>query len=154
MRLRIAQSSDLNEMQQLYVDTIRSVCNKDYNAEQIAVWTATAENTQRWNNVLHNQLVLIAEKNNKMVGYGTLDNGNYIDFFYIHKDFQGQGIANNILSQIETQARKAGHAVLTSDVSITARPFFEKKGFKVLQEQKNIRKGIELINFKMEKVLV
>lgn len=153
MRLRIAQLSDLDEMQELYVDTIKSVCNKDYNDEQIAVWTSTVENTERWNNVLKNQLVLLAEKNNKIVGYGTLDNGNYIDFFYIHKDFQGQGIANNILSQIETQAKKIGNVNLTADVSITAKPFFEKKGFKVLEEQKNFRKGIELINYKMEKAL-
>lgn len=153
MRLRLAQFSDLNEMQELYVDTIKFVCNKDYNNEQIAVWTSTVENTERWNNILKNQLVIVAEKNNKIVGYGTLDNGNYIDFFYIHKDFQGQGIANNILSQIELQAKKNGNVSLSSDVSITAKPFFEKRGFKVLKEQKNIRKGIELVNFKMEKVL-
>lgn len=153
MRLRMAQFSDLEEMQELYVDTIKSICIKDYNEEQIAVWTSTVQNAERWNKVLTDQLVLLAEKNNKIVGYGTLDNGNYIDFFYIHKDFQGQGIANSILSQIESQAKKTGNTLLTSDVSITAKPFFEKKGFKVLKEQKNIRKGIELINFKMEKAL-
>lgn len=153
MRLRLAQPSDLSQMQQLYVDTIRSVCDKDYTQEQIAVWTSTVENTRRWHDVMASQLVFIAEKNNKIVGYGTLHNSNYIDFFYIHKDFQRQGVANQILSQIETQARMNGTATLTSDVSITARPFFEKNGFKVLKEQINIRKGIELINFKMEKIL-
>jgi|SRR6218665_284797 len=153
MRLRIAQMSDLNEMKKLYVETIKFICCKDYNDEQTAVWASTAGNTDRWNNMIKNQLVIIAEKNNKIVGYGTLDNGNYIDFFYIHKDFQGQGIANHILAQIETHAKKTGTIRLSSDVSITARPFFEKKGFQVLKEQKNIRNGVELINFKMEKAL-
>ena len=140
-------------MQHLYVDTIHAVCSKDYNAEQIAVWTSTADNTERWNNLLKNQLVIIAEKNNKLVGYGTLENANYVDFLYVHKDLQRQGIANSILAQLETQARKSGSMVLSSDVSITARPFFEKKGFKVLKEQKNMRKGVELINYKMQKML-
>lgn len=153
MRLRFAQYSDLPEMQNLYVDTIRHVCNKDYDAAQIAVWTSSIENAERWHKVLQHQIVIIAEKNNKMVGYGTLDKGNYIDFFYIHKDFQRQGIADKILTQIESQAQKLGHSILSSDVSITARPFFEKKGFTVLKEQQNIRKGIELINYKMEKQL-
>lgn len=152
MRLRFAQYSDLPEMQHLYVDTIKNVCNKDYDAAQIAVWTSSVENTERWHNVLRHQIVIIAEKNNKMVGYGTLKD-NYIDFFYIHKDFQRQGIADKILAQIESQAQKSGHSSLSSDVSITARPFFEKKGFAVLKEQQNIRKGIELINYKMEKQL-
>ena len=153
MRLRFAQFSDLPEMQELYVNTINHVCNKDYDDAQIAVWTSSIENAERWRNVLHHQVVIIAEKNNKMVGYGTLDKGNYIDFFYIHKDFQRQGIADKILAQIEFQAQKLGASHLSSDVSITARPFFEKKGFTVLKEQQNIRKGIELINYKMEKQL-
>jgi putative acetyltransferase len=153
MKLRKAQYSDLNEMQELYVKTIKSVCSRDYNEEQIEVWTSSVENTERWKDVLENQVVLVAEKNNQIVGYGTLDKGNYIDFFYVHKDFQGQRIASAILSQVETEARKTGSIKLTSDVSITAKPFFEKNGFKVLQEQKNILKGIELINFKMEKLL-
>lgn len=152
MRLRFAQHSDLPEMQHLYVETIKNVCNKDYDAAQIAVWTSSVENTERWHNVLRQQIVIIAEKNNKMVGYGTLKD-NYIDFFYIHKDFQRQGIADKILTQIETQAQKMGHSSLSSDVSITARPFFEKRGFSVLKEQQNIRKGIELINYKMGKQL-
>lgn len=153
MRLRFAEFSDLTEMQELYVNTIHHVCSKDYDAAQRAVWTSSVENTERWRKVLLHQIVIIAEKNNKMVGYGTLDKGNYIDFFYIHKDFQRQGIADKILAQIESQAQKMGHSILSSDVSITARPFFEKKGFTVLKEQQNIRKGIELINYKMEKQL-
>lgn len=153
MRLRFAEFSDLTEMQELYVNTIHHVCSKDYDAAQRAVWSASVENTERWRKVLLHQIVIIAEKNNKMVGYGTLDKGNYIDFFYIHKDFQRQGIADKILAQIESQAQKMGHSILSSDVSITAKPFFEKKGFTVLKEQQNIRKGIELINYKMEKQL-
>jgi hypothetical protein len=32
-------------MQQLYVDTIQSVCRKDYNQEQINVWISSVDNT-------------------------------------------------------------------------------------------------------------
>ena len=41
-----------------------------------------------------------------------------------------------------------------AEVSITARPFFEKHGFTVTEEQKVSIKGVEFINFKMEKVLL
>lgn len=82
-----------------------------------------------------------------------MKNGNYIDFFYIHKDFQRQGIADKILTELELEAIRQHSKMLTSDISITAKPFFEKKGFRVKAEQKNIRLGIELINYKMEKKL-
>jgi len=153
MRLRLAIPADLREMQQIYIETIQEVCIQDYNQQQIDEWKSTVKNTSRWENVLKNQLVVIAEKNNKMVGFGTLRDGNYIDFFYIHKNFQRQGIADTILSQLETQARKSGNSYITSDISITAKPFFEKKGFVILKEQINIRNGIELINYKMEKAI-
>ena len=153
MRLRLALPTDLPEMQQIYTETIQEICIEDYSQQQIDEWKTTAKNAARWDNVLKNQLVIIAEKNNKMVGFGTLRDGNYIDFFYIHKNFQRQGIAENILLQLETQAKKSGNFHLTSDVSITARPFFEKKGFLTLKEQINVRNGVELINYKMEKTL-
>lgn len=37
------------------------------------------------------------------------------------------------------------------NASITAKPFFEKRGYRVLREQQIKRQGITLINFVMKK---
>ncbi|KAF2079669.1 GNAT family N-acetyltransferase [Flavobacterium sharifuzzamanii] len=153
MDIRKATISDLAEMQQLYIETIQSVCKNDYNPEQIEAWTYGVKNKERWIEVIEKQFVLLAIIGNQIAGFGTLKDGNYIDFFYIHKDFQRQGIADKILNELEIEARKHHSKIITSDISITAKPFFEKKGFAVKAEQKNIRLGVELINFKMEKEL-
>ena len=149
----MATPNDLPEMQKLYVDTIQSVCNADYTPEQIGVWTSSVANTARWEKILREQMVVLAEKNNKIIGYGTLLDDQYIDLFYVHKDHQRQGIAYRILSQIESQAQRAGTRKIWSEVSITAKPFFEKSGFKVLAQQHNLLRGVELINFRMEKTM-
>lgn len=153
MIFKKAAISDLKEMQELYTETIKSVCKNDYNPDQIEAWISGVHNTDRWLEVVNTQFVLLAIIQNKITGFGTLKNGNYIDFFYIHKDFQRQGIADKILTELELEAIKQHSKMLTSDISITAKPFFEKKGFRVKAEQKNIRLGIELINYKMEKKL-
>lgn len=153
MNFRIATLSDLKEMQELYVDTIKNVCQKDYNPAQIEVWISGVKNTERWVEVIQTQFVLLAIIENKIVGYGTLKDKNYIDFFYIHKDFQRQGIADKILAELEIKAKKGNSKIITSDISITAKSFFEKKGFIIKAEQKNIRSGVEIINYKMEKNL-
>ncbi|RYJ37178.1 GCN5-related N-acetyltransferase [Flavobacterium anhuiense] len=140
-------------MQQLYIETIQIVCKNDYDSTQIKAWISGVKNTERWIEVIEKQFVLLAIIENKIVGFGTLKDGNYIDFFYIHKDFQRQGIADKILKELEMEAKKHNSTIITSDISITAKPFFEKKGFVVNAEQKNIRLGIELINFNMEKEL-
>lgn len=148
-----AQISDLQEMQKLYADTIKTVCRNDYDLLQIEAWVSTVNNTERWIDIINTQFALLAIIDNQIVGYGTLKDGNYIDFFYIHKDFQRQGIADKILTELEIEAKNRSSKIITSDVSITAKPFFEKKGFIVKAEQKNIRSGVELINYKMEKTL-
>jgi putative acetyltransferase len=40
--------------------------------------------------------------------------------------------------------------LIFSEVSITAKPFFEKWGFRTITQQTIVRKDIELKNFKME----
>jgi putative acetyltransferase len=153
MIFRNATILDLKEMQELYIDTIKTVCQKDYNPAQIEVWISGVSNTERWVEVINTQFVLLAIIEDKIVGYGTLKNGNYIDFFYIHKEYQRQGIANKILNKLVLEAKKLHSKTITADVSITAKSFFEKKGFIVKAEQRNVRSGVELINYKMEKRL-
>lgn len=153
MTFRNATISDLNEMQQLYIETIQSVCKKDYNEAQREAWISGVKNTERWIAVIETQYVLLAVIENKIAGFATLKDGDYIDFFYIHKDFQRQGIADKLLTKLELEAQKQHSKMITSDISITAKPFFEKKGFVTKAEQKNIHLDVELINYKMEKNL-
>lgn len=151
LSIRLSKPSDLTEMQRLFVETISAICKEDYTQEQIKAWTSSIENTQRWIEKLNSQYFLIAEQGNAIVGYASLENNDYLDFLYVHKDYQRQGIADRLYSEIEKEAIKRKVIDLYSDVSKTAKPFFEKKGFKTLEIQTNIMRGIEIINYKMTK---
>ncbi len=151
--LRVATNSDLQEMQKLFSDTISTQCANDYNKDQIGVWISSIEDNPRWLNKLSKQYFLIAELGNKIVGYGSIENGDYIDFMYVHKEYLRQGIAKTILKELENEALKCGSTKITSDVSKTAKPFFEKNGFTVVAENTNRIKGIEIVNYKMVKEL-
>jgi putative acetyltransferase len=151
--MRLSKLNDLPEMQKMFVDTISTICIDDYTPEQIKVWTSSIENIQRWIDKLTSQYFLIAELDNKIVGYASLENNDYVDFLYVHKDFQRQGIADRLYTEIENEAIKRKVTILTSDVSETARRFFEKKGFKTIAPQTNIIKNVEIVNYKMTKQL-
>jgi putative acetyltransferase len=154
MIIRKGNLSDLVEIQELFVDTIKDICKQDYNSQQIKAWCSAAENNQRWIEILTIQFFIVAQDNEKIVGFCSLDQHNYIDLLYTHKDYQRQGIAHKLYSKIENEARLQKQTKLTSDVSLTARGFFECIGFKVINEQIVVRQGIELTNFKMTKDLV
>ncbi len=154
MLVRSASLSDLAELQTLFVETIEAICKKDYLPEQIKVWTSSIEHPSRWTDRLQKQYFLIAQIENKIVGYASLEGKDYLDFLYVHKDFQRQGIADRLYNEIEVEAIRRDSVILKADVSITAKPFFTKKGFKTQFEQKNMIKNVEIINFRMTKDLL
>lgn len=153
MIIRKGNINDLTEMRKLFTDTITSVCKNDYNSDQLKAWKSGAENEERWLQVMNRQFVIIAKINGQMAGFCTLDQGNYIDFLFVHKDFQQQGVARKMYTFIEQEATLRKEKILASDVSKTARSFFEKMGFKVIREQTVNLKGIDITNYKMEKEL-
>ncbi|GAE64638.1 GNAT family N-acetyltransferase [Chryseobacterium indologenes] len=153
MIIRRGNENDLAEMKQLFAETITSICKDDYTEEQLEAWRSGAENNERWLKVIHEQFVLVAISEHTIVGFATLDQGNYLDLFFVHKNYQHQGIASQLYEQIENAARKQTERYIRSDVSKTAKSFFEKLGFYVLKEQIVPIKGIALTNFKMQKNL-
>ncbi|AYZ34576.1 GNAT family N-acetyltransferase [Chryseobacterium indologenes] len=153
MIIRKGNENDLTEMKQLFAETITSICKDDYTEEQLEAWRSGAENNERWLKVIHEQFVLVAISEHTIVGFATLDQGNYLDLFFVHKNYQHQGIASQLYEQIENAARKQTERYIRSDVSKTAKSFFEKLGFYVLKEQIVPIKGIALTNFKMQKNL-
>jgi putative acetyltransferase len=149
--IRRATYDDVDEILKLFRETLTSVCRSDYNREQIPVWVASAENKQNWLHRIKKQYFLIAELDDMITGFGSIENGDYIDLLYVHKDYLRQGIANRLLSELENVSGRMRKSLITADVSITAKPFFEKHGYKTIKEQKNILDGVEIINFKMIK---
>lgn len=105
-KVRQGQANDLADLQKLFVYTITKICKSDYNKQQIGVWASIVDNKQRWDEIMTKQFVLVAQQDNKIVGFATLDNGNYIDLLYVHKDHQRQGIADKLYAEIETEARR------------------------------------------------
>lgn len=148
IKIRKAKLGDLPEILQLFSETIKNTCKNDYTPEQIAVWVSSVENEERWIGLLESQYFLVAEIDSIIAGFGSLENGNYLDFMYVSKDFLRHGVAHTIFNHLEKEAKRLGHFEM-SDVSITAHPFFEKMGFQLVNTNRNIRKGIEIINYKM-----
>ena len=72
---------------------------------------------------------------------------------YCHKDWQRRGVGGALLARVETQARRLGVTRLYTEASITARPFFESRRFRLVAPQQVRRRGEVLTNYRMEKAL-
>ncbi|MGN0203973.1 MAG: GNAT family N-acetyltransferase [Coprococcus sp.] len=147
MFIRTYQSSDCNELAKLFYNTVHTVNAKDYSKEQLDVWAPGEMDLDNWNQSFQEHESVVAVDDGIIVGFGDIDVKGYLDRLYIHTDYQRRGIASALCDYLEQTVR--GNIV--THASITARPFFEKRGYKVVKEQQVERKGTFLTNFVMIK---
>jgi putative acetyltransferase len=152
MKVRTYEINDTPEIVKLFYDTVHEVNIRDYTKAQVDAWAPTDIDIASWTTSLSSKFTFVAEAGDRIVGFGELEANGHIDRFYCHKDFQGKGVGTQILEQIELQAKSLGINKLFTEASITAKPFFESKGFMVIKQQEVERRGQKFINFAMEKV--
>ncbi len=153
--IRNATISDIPELKQLYQSTVLTVNRKDYSVEEVEDWASCGDDLAHLHESFAEQHYMIAENDKgKMVGFASINDGGYMHTLFVHKDFQHQGIATLLYQTLEKYAKEKGTEKITSEISITARPFFEKQGFVVDEEQKRKANKLCLINYKMSKRLI
>lgn len=147
MIIREYKPSDCGKLAELFYNTVHTVNAEDYTNEQLDAWATGKVDLEKWNQSFQKHYSLVAVENDIIIGFGDIDNTGYLDRLYVHRDYQKKGVAAAICDMLE---QKAQRKIITHS-SITARPFFEKRSYKVIKEQKVKRHGVFLTNFVMEK---
>lgn len=147
--IRKAKTKDLLELQNVFSETIMETCKNEYSLNERKVWIKAMSEVEKWKKILKEEFFIVAELNGKIIGFSTLKNHNYLNFMYVHKDFHRKGIAKQLYKSIKAKSIEYGTEKLNADVSKTAKPFFEKLGFRVLKENRNIIGNEVLINYSM-----
>lgn len=192
MYLRKYHPSDCAALAALFYETVHTVNAKDYSPEQLDAWADGQVDLNAWNEsfLAHNTYVAVQEcdgaddidscasdsagpaprktdgspANTLIIGFGDMDDTGYLDRLYVHKDYQGRGVATAICDRLEedfclsrgrllqnSAVQKRKNDTFTTHASITARPFFEKRGYTVVKAQQVVRKGISIRNYIMRK---
>jgi len=152
LTLRKAQLTDVDAIRQLFFETITGINSKDYSPDQISIWSASAGNSIRWMQRITQYHFIVATHERNIVGFAALTPEGEFDCLYVHKNFQRSGIGQQLLEAIQQEADKRGLPLITSDVSITAKPFFERNGFQQVKVNRKKRNGMVFITYAMEKM--
>lgn len=147
MLIRAYQAADCGELAELFYNTVHTVNAKDYSREQLDAWATGQVDLQKWDQSFQAHFSLVAVDGGIIVGFGDMDKTGYLDRLFVHFDYQGQGIATAICNQLEP----AVQGNIVTHASVTAKPFFEKRGYKAVKEQRVERRGIFLTNYVMVK---
>ncbi len=151
MMIREFKPGDVNSVVRLFTDTVHKVNARDYSREQVNAWAPEQADLELWMKRFRGSITLVAEENQTIVGFANLDSSGHIDCFYTHSEHQNKGYGSKLLSAIEQSAKALGLKKIFTESSITAKPFFLKKGFTLLKQQTVTVRGVNMVNFIMEK---
>ena len=135
-------------MAELFYETVHSVNAKDYSEAELNAWAAGNVDLDVWNRSFLAHHTLVAVESGAIVGFSDMDEDGYLDRLYVHREHQGRGIATALCDALE-EASQANR--FTTHASITARPFFEGRGYRTVCAQQVERRGVKLTNYVMVK---
>jgi len=138
-------------LQTIYSRSTRELNSQHYTSEQIERWVAKHSDLAEWTERLKKANPFVAVINGNVVAFGELEADGHIDFFYCHPDWQGCGAGSQLMNSITKEALRIGLKTLFAEVSMTAEPFFTKKGFIITQELSPVICGAPAKQYVMRK---
>jgi putative acetyltransferase len=140
MRIRPYIDRDAAATLEVYLRAVRGTASRDYSPEQIAAWAPDDMDLARWAERRAAAATVVAVEGERVVGFADLVGDGYVDMTFVDPDVGGRGIATALVETVVDLARSRGTTRMTVRASITARPFFERRGF-VLDEVLQVEVG-------------
>lgn len=133
IRIRQATDADARDATRTLRRSIRALCVADHRNDpaEIDSWLAnkTEMSWQAWV-AREDAIVLVAERDQTLVGVGMATLGGEIVLNYVDPDARFCGVSKAILSGLENALRSHGARRCRVESTITARPFYESCGFR------------------------
>lgn len=155
IHIREYKESDILPVLSLYYDTVHEINIRHYSLEQVNAWVPKKfDRIARWKKRLRANATIVATCEDEIVGFGNLEHGlTTIGMLYVHKRYQGKGVAKRLLNELENMLRARNIREAMSEVSITARPFFERQGYRWIRDNHKLLNGVPFMNYIMQKNL-
>jgi putative acetyltransferase len=155
MRISIRKftADDAKATARLFFDSVRNGTAAYYGEAQREAWAPSVPEIEQWRVRLLAMSTFVAEEDARIAGFMTLEPDGHIDLAYVRADLIGRGVGRKMYASVLKEALATEISRLYSEVSESARPFFERQGWTLLETQTVTRNGVALTNHRMEKRL-
>ncbi len=127
--LRPYLPADAPRLAALYRDSVETLADEDYDAEQLEAWASAADDERAFAARLAASLTLVATLSGEIAGFASLKDKTTIDMLYVDPRFARRGVGSALLDALEKLAGARDAKRLTADASDAARDFFAAKGY-------------------------
>jgi len=147
-------AEDFPHVGRIYFCAVHEGTRHAYTLEQRRAWGGDLINLGDWKDYLKDLNGFVAEEENEPVGFMTIDETGYVDLAFVLPSTSGRGIGGGLLTAVENWGKEHGATRLTAAASLVARPFFEKHGWLVVEEEEIDLQGVLLRRFQMQKSIL
>lgn len=152
--IRRARPEDAPAMLEIHQASIRELGAERYDEEQVEAWASTDEGADRYPIEDDDHLVVVAERDGAIVGFGGLNlAAAEVGAVYVHPDHAREGVGSRILEHLEAEARERGIGALTLRASLPGVPFYERAGYERVERVTHETGGVEIECVDMRKEL-
>lgn len=150
------EEHDIEEIVDLFIDTVHKINLADYTEKQLELWAPMDEKANLindWRHTLRQHISYVAKDTNQIIGFADLTLEGELKRIYVHKDYIRHGIARKLLEKLEGEAYELGLPHITTISSITAVPFFQAQGYHITSTENASGTHIPTQNRQMKKEL-
>ncbi len=149
MIIRSSGAADTESIVALFTASVHQIAARSYSPEQLAAWAPESRDLEQWRARLVGLETLHAEFDGELAGFISFSCAGHIALLFTSPAFSRRGVASRLYESAVRKCLAKGVTKLTTEASIEARPFFESKGFKVVEQQAVERNGVQLKRFAM-----
>ena len=107
--IRQAQQSDAVELKELFQNTVIVINRRDYSQVEVEDWASCGDDLSNIEEMIKTHYFIVAvNQQSQIVGFSSITPHGYLHSMFVHKDFQGKGIATMLLEEIERYAITTG----------------------------------------------
>ena len=151
--IREFQADDAPALRAVFESAIHGTARRDYSQLQVDTWAPRAHDAAAWAKRVGALAPFVALVDGVIRGYADVQADGYIDHFYVAAEAGGAGVGGRLMQRILARAEDLQLAELTSNVSLTAQPFFARFGFEVVEHRVFDVQGVQMRNAAMRKRL-
>lgn len=137
----------------VFHSSVHGLASRHYTAAQLLAWAPAEYDAALWAQRMRANQSWVVELDGALAAFGDLQPSGYIDMFFVAAPYAGRGIGSALLRHLLGLAAERRIAVLRSDVSLTAEPFFARHGFSVETRNQVAVRGELLANATMCRLL-
>jgi putative acetyltransferase len=126
IHVRPGRSNELPELIELQSHALKTLCARDYDAEQVAALVSDQANGRK----VMDELLFVADVDGQAIGFSALSKIHpLIGAVYVHPDWVRQGVGTKLVAAIEEAAIQRQIRTLRVLSSLTAVPFYRSQNY-------------------------